>query len=185
MEDREIVALYWRRDEEAIAQTDRKYGPLCHALARNILTLREDAEECVADTYHHAWNAMPTQRPERLGVWLGRVVRNLAIDRYHQNRAQKRDCALTVLLSELEDCVPAPQSVERTVESAELGCIIDRWLGTLPPEDRTLFVERYWYGEAVKALAARAGAAPGTLTGRLYRLRRSLRRALEQEGITI
>ncbi len=185
MEDREIVALYWQRDERAIAETDAKYGAFCQSLALHLLGVREDAEECVSDTWREAWDSMPTQRPEKLRPWLGRVVRNLSISRWRREHAAKRYAGVTLMLDELEECVPAPNSPEREIEAAELGAVIDRWLGTLPEADRTLFVRRYWNGEPLNALAAEQGLAPKKLAGRMYRLRQSLKTALEQEGITL
>ena len=185
MEDERIIDLYWRRDEDAIAETDRKYGPFCHTLALNILSVREDAEECVSDTWYRAWTAIPPLRPEKLRLWLGRIVRNLAINLWHRNHARKRYDGMETMLDELEDCIPSPVTVERTVEDGELGEIISSWLDGLPPEDRTLFVRRYWYGEALNALAVEGGVDAGTLAGRMYRLRQALRAVLEREGIAL
>ena len=185
MEDRDIVVLYWQRSEDAIVQSQRKYGQLCRNLAENILTLPEDAEECVNDTWLHAWNAMPTQRPERLGAWLGRVVRNLALDRWRQSRAQKRYAGMEVLLSELEDCVSGPDTAESRAEAAEVGAAVSRWLDTLDAGDRWLFVRRYWYGEPLADLARGLELAPRVLAKRMYSLRQKLRRALEKEGIDV
>ena len=120
MEDNQIVGLYWQRSEDAIPETARKYGAYCLSLARNLSDTREDAEECVNDTYYEAWTSMPEERPDNLRAWLGRVVRNIAVDRFRKNRAQKRDGRLDVLLDELDECVPDPSSdPERAAESAE------------------------------------------------------------------
>jgi len=185
MEDREIVELYWQRDETAIAETDAKYGGFCRRIAENLLGIREDAEECVNDVYSEAWSSMPTERPERLRPWLGRVARNISIDRWRQNHAQKRYAGMESLLSELEECVPAPCSVERAVEAYDLGRVIDRWLLTLPDDDRSLFLRRYWNGERLKTLAAEQGVPAGRLAQRMLRLRRSLKSELEKEGIIL
>ena len=185
MEDREIVALYWRRDERAITETDRKYGGLCRAIAMNLLGVREDAEECVNDTWLQAWNSMPEQRPERLRAWLGRVVRNLSISRWRAAHRQKRYAGIELLLSELDECVPSPDDTQRTVELNELGTLIDGWLRTLSEEDRTLFLRRYWNGEQLAALAAERNTAPGSLAQRMHRLRAGLKTKLEQEGIVL
>ena len=107
MEDSEIITLYWNRDERAIAETSTKYGSFCQRIAQNILTVREDAEECVSDTYQQAWTSIPPLRPQRLRPWLGRVVRNLAINRWRRNHAQKRYAGLEALFSELEECIPS------------------------------------------------------------------------------
>ena len=185
MEDREIVALYWRRDERAITETDRKYGGLCRAIAMNLLGVREDAEECVNDTWLQAWNSMPEQRPERLRAWLGRVVRNLSISRWRAAHRQKRYAGIELLLSELDECVPSPDDTQRTVELNELSTLIDGWLRTLSEEDRALFLRRYWNGEQLAALAAERNAAPGSLAQRMHRLRAGLKTKLEQEGIVL
>lgn len=185
MEDRDIVALYWARDEDAIAESERKYGSLCHRIADNILSSREDAEECVSDTWHRAWSAMPEERPDSLKAFLGRIVRNLALDRFRRSHAQKRDCGIELLLSELEDCVPAPVTVERTAETHEITEWIARWLMGLSAEDRALFVRRYWYGESVGTMARERRARPNALTQRLRRLRLALRTELESKGVSL
>ena len=185
MEDAQIVSLYWARSEDAIRETDAKYGAFCRALAGNILGSREDAEECVNDTWHHAWNAMPEERPSLLRAWLGRVVRNLAIDRWRGSRAQKRYDGMELLLSELEDCVPARETVEERIEAAELGRVISAWLAALPEDDAALFVRRYWNGDALNALARERGVASAKLAQRMYRLRLSLKTTLEREEIAL
>ena len=183
MQDSDIVALYWQRDERAIAETDRKYGGLCRTIAMNLLGVREDAEECGNDTWLEAWNSMPEQRPERLQAWLGRVVRNLSISRWRRDHRQKRYAGLALLLSELDDCVPAPDDTEKAVETAELSAVVDAWLRTLSDEDQALFLRRYWNGEPLALLAKERRIPPGTLAQRMYRLRQRLRVKLEQEGI--
>ena len=185
MEDEKIIALYWSRDQRALGESQRKYGPFCLRLSENILASREDAEECVSDTWLRAWDTMPPQRPGSLRAYLSRICRNLSLDRWRAKRAQKRGEGLEVLLEELEDCVPASPSAEAAAESREITRCIDQWLGTLEKEDRTAFLRRYWYGQLVKELAKQAGCAPQKMAQRLYRLRQSLRRALEEEGITI
>jgi len=185
MEDSEIVDLYWHRDEAAIVETERKYGALCGRVARNILGGEEDAEECVNDALHQAWNAIPPQRPDRLGVWLGKVTRNLAMNLWNKNRAQKRYRGMTELLNELEDCVPAPDTVERELEEQELSTAIDSWLRSLGREDRTLFLRRYWYGVELQELAMERGVSANRLAQKMFRLRRSLKNKLEKEGFTV
>lgn len=185
MEDSEIVALYWARDEAAIEETQRKYGPLCRSLAKSILQADEDAEECVNDALHHAWNAIPPQRPDRLGAWLGKVTRNLALNLWDKNRAQKRYGGIEALLDELADCVPAPGGVERELEGQELSAAIDRWLRALPREDRVLFLRRYWYGAELRELAVERGVSPNRLAQKMLRLRRSLKNTLEKGGFSL
>ena len=186
MEDREIVALYWVRSEQAIAETEGKYGPFCRSLARNLLGNPEDAEECVSDTWLEAWNSMPEERPDFLRPWLGRVVRLNAIDRWRAAHRQKRFGGVEDLVLELEDCVPASSDdPQRALEAAELGEILRRWLDALEKEERRLFLRRYWNGEALNALAAEEGISPSALAQRMHRLRLKLKAFLEKEGITL
>ena len=185
MDDLAIVELYHRREERAIDETDKKYGGLCRGIALRLLGIREDAEECVNDTWYAAWDKMPPERPQSLGAFLGRITRNLSVSRWRQSRAQKRYSGMEVLLSELEDCVPAPGTVEQDLERRQLAQAIGTWLDTLGQEDRRLFIRRYWYGLAVKDLAAEAGERANTLAQRLSRLRKSLRAFLESEGVEL
>lgn len=183
MEDIQIVELYWQRNEQAIAETSNKYGAFCHSIAKNILSIEEDAEECVNDTYHRAWNAIPPQRPVKFRAWLGKIVRNVALDLWNKNHTHKRYSGLTAMLSELEDCIPAPKTVEREIEEKELTEIIDRWLRSIDRNDQILFVRRYWNGIALNELAKEQNVSPGKLAQRMYRLRISLKSVLEEEGV--
>ena len=185
MEDGEIVALYWARDEQAIAETDGKYGPFCRAMARNLLGSPEDAEECVSDTWLEAWNSMPQERPALLRPWLGRVLRMNAIDRWRASHRQKRFGGVETLVLELEDCVPSGPDPQRALEAAELGELLEGWLNGLSREDRRLFLRRYWNGEALNALAAEAQLPPALLAQRMRRLRLRLKNFLEKEGVTL
>lgn len=180
MEDEEIVRLYYARDERAIRLTERKYGSFCHRLAGSLLSAREDAEECVNDTWLAAWRAIPPARPRSLRAFLGRIVRNLSISRWRAGQTQKRNGGLEVLLSELEDCLPDPDTVEQAAERAELGRAVSRWLRTLTAEDGRLFIRRYWYGDGVKDLAAELGRTPNQISQRLLKLRRELKIVLEK-----
>lgn len=185
MEDQAIVQLYWDRDEEAIVQSDRKYGAFCLRLALNLLSLRQDAEECVNDTWHAAWNSIPPQRPMSLKAYLGRLTRNFSITRFRANHAQKRNAAMELMLSELSECIPDPETTESRMEYLELSSRIGYWLKTLPKEDRMLFVRRYWYGDPPKVLAQRYGITASQASQRLFRLRRDLKNLLEQEGVCL
>lgn len=185
MEDSEIIGLYFQRDEKAITETAAKYGAFCHTIALNILSIHEDAQECVNDAYWQAWNAIPPQKPDHLGAWLGRVIRNNAYNLWTKNHRQKRYAGMEELLNELEDCIPSPVSVEREVEEQELIEVINTWLATLTKRDRILFVRRYWNGEAVNALAKKAGISASAMAKKMYRLRQGLKAALEKEGYSL
>ncbi len=184
MEDQQIIECYFRRDETAITYTAEKYGAYCTRIAMNTLGIREDVEECINDTYHAAWNAIPPARPQSLRAFLGRITRNVAIRRFRANRARKRYNGMEVLLSELEECVPDRNTVESALDNKALGQQISRWLDTLEEADRMLFVRRYWYGDALKDLAPGWGMTPAKMAGRMHRLRSSLRQWLEgDEGL--
>lgn len=183
MEDSQIMDLYWNRNEYAIVETDRKYGVLCHSIAMNLLSVREDAEECVNDTWNEAWNLMPPQRPENLKAWLCKIVRNISINLWRKNHAKKRYNGITQMLDELEDCIPSSQDIEQEIEDAELGRCISAWLLSLPPEDRFLFVRRYWHGNGLNELAKEWNIPAARLTKKMYKLRLSLKATLEREDI--
>ncbi len=185
MEDSAIIELYFARNEDAIGETDRKHGPACRRLALNLLQVREDAEECVSDTYHAAWNAIPPQHPDSLRAFLLRITRNLSVARLRAARAQKRYAGPDILLSELEECLPAREDTESVFGRAELVRLLTAWLQGLAPDDRALFLRRYWYGEAVKDLARELGAGENQTAQRMRRLRRSLRAALEEGGFDL
>ena len=172
MEDIAIIDLYWARDEAALRESDRKYGAFCRAIARNILAVWEDAEECVNDTWLRAWNAMPPARPTPLRAFLGRITRNLSLDRFRSARAQKRGGGgMEYLLDELNECLPAPGS--------------SRFLGSQPPLQRQVFLRRYWFGDSVAAIARRFAMNEGTVKSSLHRTRERLRRMLEQEEVAV
>ena len=186
MEDGEIVALYWQRSEQAIAETQRKYGGYCYSIAKNILWSAEDSEETVSDTYIGAWNAMPPQRPSILSSFLGRITRNLSYDRCRRQNAEKRGGgSLPLALDELSECVPAPGRVEQALEARELAEAIDRFLRTLPERECSIFLRRYWYVDSVQDIAARYALRENTAKSILFRTREKLRRYLAGEGILV
>ena len=178
--DAEIVELYHARSEEAIAESDRKYGKACYRIAYNILYSHEDAEECVNDTWVAAWNTMPPKWPQSLCGYLGKLTRNISLNRLKSLRREKRDAALTVAFEELEDIIPAPDETE----SAVICGWLDEYLGTLPQLDRQLFVGRYWYNHSVKALARHYGMTANAATKRITRAREGLRDFLIERGYT-
>ena len=180
MEDREIIALYWRRDETAIAETDRKYGSYCRTIADNILQNRQDAEECVNDTWLKAWHSIPPQDPPSLKVYLGRLARHLSIDRLRTITRLKRNRELEVALDELADCA-LPEEEDVTALTAAL----DEFLDGLEPTDRKLFVGRYWHLYPVSKLAAAYGLTTNNTSVRLHRMREKLKVHLTERGFTV
>ena len=186
MEDEKIIELYWSRDELALRETDRKYGGYCRTIANNILHDLQDADECVSDTWLGAWNAMPPKRPSFLSAFLGRITRNLALDRWKATHADKRGGgALPAALDELSECVPSGVSVETELDGKELARAIDAFLRTLPERECTLFLRRYWFADSLRDAAARLGLSESNAKSILFRTREKLRKHLEKEGIAV
>lgn len=186
VQDHQIVQLYWDRAEDAIAQSEQKYGGYCYAIAQNLLGVREDSEECVSDTWLNAWQAMPPQRPARLAAFLGRITRNLALDRWRRTVAAKRGAGQTaLLLEELAECLPAPGGAEDWLDERELTALLDRFLAGLAPQTRLIFLRRYWYGCPVRQIAADCGLTESKVKMTLLRTREKLRTVLEKEGIPV
>lgn len=186
MEDQQIVDLYWRRDADAIGETASKYGGYCRTIAQNILSDRQDAEECLNDTWMGAWNAMPPHRPGRLRLFLAKITRSLACDRVRAQSARKRGGGVyTVALEELEECLPAVPGADRAVEDRELERMVDRFLHTLPERACSVFLRRYWYAESMEDIAGRYGMGVNTVKTSLFRTRRKLKAYLEKEGIAV
>lgn len=185
MDDSEIIGLFFKRDEAAISETAKKYGSFCHSIALNILSINVDADECVNDAYLQAWNSIPPQKPDKLGSWLGKVVRNIALDFWKKNHRKKRYAVMEQLLNELEDCIPSPVTVECEIEEHELTEFLNIWLESLSQNDRVLFMRRYWNGEKLSALARENGMSPANMAKRMYRLRQNLKLKLEKEGYSL
>ena len=185
MHDAEIVASFLARDEQAIKETESKYGAFIKALAKNVLKTPEDAEEIVNDTLLAAWQSIPPKTPKNLKTYLGRIARGKAISRYRTLAAQKRGAGEPEILTELNDCIPSPEGVESAAEANEVSAFINEWLDGLSKEDSALFVKRYWYGESVKELAEELGVSPVKLTQRLFALRKKLKAFLERRGVSI
>lgn len=183
MEDQKIIDLYWQRSEQAIAETDAKYGGYCYTIAYNILSNREDSEESVSDTYLSAWRAMPPRRPGILAAFLGKITRHISIDRWRRRNAEKRGGGEMVLaLEELESCLSDGVSTEDVLQKKELAVRINRFLDALPETERNVFLCRYWYVDPVKDIADTFGFSVGKVNSMLFRTREKLRRALEKEG---
>ena len=184
MEDSAIVDLYFLRSETAIVETDRKYGKYCFTIANNILANREDSEESVSDTYMAAWKSIPPRRPGVLATYLGKITRRIAIDRWRAKGAEKRGGGEVILaLEELEDCIAGNASPEEKVTKKEIGRCINRFLDSLPRQERNVFLLRYWYLHPVADIAERFGWTQSKAASMLHRLREKLRKQLIKEGL--
>ena len=186
MEDAKIVQLYLDRNEQAIPETADKYGNYCTAIAKNILGNREDAEECVNHTYLNTWNTIPPHKPKLLSTFLGKIVRNLAFNRYKYNTAEKRGGGVTaVILDELAECVSGSDDVEQAYEKKELIATINAFLGALSPIKRKIFVRRYWYADDISDIATRFDMSYSAVVMTLNRLRVKLREYLIERGYEV
>ena len=182
MEDAEIVALFWSRDDGAIPAAQARYGGRLLRLAEQLLHSPQDAEECINDTWLRAWAAIPPERPENLFAYLARVCRNLALDRLDRRNAGKR--AGEVLMGELEACVPVSLAGRDPGQEA-LGELLTAFLRELPEDQRRVFLRRYWFGDAIRDIACRYGWGESRVKVTLLRLRNRLRAYLEKEGISL
>ena len=183
MEDRDIVALYFARNEDAIKESSVKYGTYVTGISMSILQNALDAEECVNDTWLKAWNSIPPHDPPSLKVYLGRLVRHLSIDRLRTITRLKRNRELEVALDELADCALPEETPEADVTA--LTAALDEFLDGLEPTDRKLFVGRYWHLYPVSKLAAAYGLTTNNTSVRLHRLRERLRKHLTERGFPV
>lgn len=181
MEDKDIIALLWRRSEDAITALTEKFGLRLQRLAENILLNERDAQECVNDTYLAVWNTIPPQRPNPLSPYILRLCKNIAVSRLRSSTAQKRS-AYEVALDELGDAI-GTDTLEQAISARELGRAIDAFLDTLGPEDRVIFLRRHWYGDSVQQIARNLKRSESNVSVRLHRIRNKLKTYLAKEGL--
>ncbi len=184
MDDSRILELYMQRDEQAVELTKLKYGSSCLSLARSILSVPEDAEECLNDALLNAWNSIPPQRPRILGAFLHSLTRCAALKKWRAMHARKRGGGQTAMVyEELGECLSGGESVELHAEAVELAEIINSFLRSLPEDRRRVFVCRYWYCDSIEAIAARFGFSSGKVKSMLFRTRSKLADLLKKEGV--
>ena len=186
MEDNAIIALYFARDEAAIQETQSKYGRYLTKIARNILAREQDVEESLNDTYLKTWNSIPPNRPERLQLYLGKITRELSIDIYRKNHAEKRGGSeYAVSLDEMNDCIAGASSIEDEVGAKELGGLISRYLKTLSEEKRDVFICRYYHCDPVADICKNFNMTESKVKNMLLRIRAGLKDYLEAEGYAV
>ncbi len=184
MEDKQIVGLYLNRSDQAIAETERKYGAYCRSIARNLLGDERDADECVSDAWLGTWNSIPPQKPDSLAAYVGKLTRRKAIDRLRVKQSVKRGGgAVTLALEELDECIPVDGAVEDTVLRRELGEVIRLFVGALGTAERNVFLLRYWYMCSLTEIANQLGFSEAKVKSMLFRTRKKLRTYLEKEAI--
>lgn len=185
MDDNEIIGLYFARSEEAIARTEEKYGSFCRGVARNILGSPEDAEECADDAYLALWNSIPPQRPEHFKAYLGKIARNIALNRYERDHAAKRGAPAELVLDEIAELVADPCSENTDVDEGRISAEIDRFLTSLPTQERVIFVRRYFYLCPIRTIAADMALGESKVKMTLFRTRKKLRSHLEKNGVSL
>jgi len=185
-DDSELISLYEKRSENAIVATAVKYGNYCNKIAMNILVNKSDAEECLNDTYLSVWNSIPPQKPSVFCAFIGRITRNIALNRYKAMRTGKRGGGtLPLILDELTDCVSSAADVEDEFDAGQTGECITEFLHELPFEQRSVFVRRYFYSDSIADVASRFNISESKVKSMLMRLRNKLKIHLEKEGVFI
>ena len=183
MEDKNIIELYWTRDQAAIKESDEKYGRYCYAIAHRILSSHEDSQECVNDTWYNAWQAIPPEKPRKLQLFFGRITRNLALDRYDYNNAQKRNARLETAMDEYWECIPDTQALPE--DETILKDIVNRFLGSLDGKSRIIFLRRYYYVMPAREIARSMGLSESNVNVILHRTRNRFKEYLQKEGISV
>lgn len=185
LDDGKIIELFYERSEQAIIELSEKYGKVCSKVAFNVLNIKQDAEECVNDAYLGAWNTIPPQKPNPLLSYICRIVRNLAIKKYHSNTAAKRNSIYDAALDELENCFPSSNSVEDEFDAIETARIIDEFLEELSAENRIMFVRRYWHSDSIDDLSRLFKTSNHNISVRLSRTREKLKKHLIKRGVSL
>ena len=186
MEDNEIIALYLRRDEDAIRKTAEKYGGRLYFLAHKIVRDRQTAEECENDTYLQAWNSIPPHEPKSyFYAFLARILRHIALNCCRDRSRLKRSAFLCELSDELEQCIPAPDDLSCRMEDLALRDAINGFLSTLNDKKRNIFLRRYWYLDSIADIAGRFSLSESSVKTTLFRCRNALRAYLEKEGCVL
>ena len=186
MEDSKIIELYIKRSENAIKETDIKYGNYCKTIANNIVCDLSDAEECVNDTYLKTWNTIPPTIPEWFKAYIGKISRNLALCKYRDKNRKKRGGGnIELVFEELEDCIPEASNVEVIMENKRILSVVNDFLDSLPEESRNIFVNRYWCTYSISELSTYYAMSESKIKSLLFRLRGKLKEKLKEEEIYI
>jgi RNA polymerase sigma factor (sigma-70 family) len=184
MDDHEIIMLYLERSEMAIYETANKYSKYCKYISFNILHNNEDVEECINETYLRLWNTIPPNYPNNLLTFLGKIVRNLSLNKFKQYVAKKRgEGSIELLLSELDECIPSKNNVEKAMEEIHLVKVLNNFLFKLPKIKRVIFVRRYWYISSINEISKQYNMSESKVKSMLFRIRNQLKNYLEEEGL--
>ncbi len=183
MEDKEIIELYWTRDEQALLETEQKYGHSLFSISRNIVGIKEDAEECVNDTYQQTWENIPPTKPVYFFSYLAKIVRHISFDKLDYWKASKRSAEVTYLSEELENCIPADMGADVKMESREIAKLLNQFLSEQKLIYKQIFVYRYFYADSVSEIAGELNLSESKVKSVLFRMRKVLREHLEKGGI--
>lgn len=183
MEDQLIIQEFYERSERAIRDLSEKYGNLCQAIANRILGNEQDAEECVNDALFAAWNTIPPKHPDPLSAYICQITRNISLNKYHANTAQKRNHYYDLVLDELEESVAGNASVEDEILAKELEHVINNFLSELKPSDRIIFIKRYWFLEPITEVAHSLGKSENYVSVHMHRIRKRLKNYLKTRGV--
>ena len=173
MDDEKIVALFYERDEQALLQTQKKYNTYCLAIAQRIVGSHEDAEECVNDAYHRAWETIPPEKPQLLSSYIGLLTRRISLNKARANRAAKRGGGeLLLILDELQECIP--DAAGEQVDDFVVRDALNAFLAMLPPKTRVVFMRRYWHAQSAAEIAKDCGMSVSAVNTLLHRTRKQL-----------
>lgn len=185
MDDSMIIELYWNRNENAIEETDKKYGNYCFTIANNILNSKEDSDECVNDTWLRTWNVIPPKKPDRFKIFLAKITRNLSFDKYKSKHAAKRSGEMLYILDELSECISDRNTTDDEVDMKLLSESINSFLKANSERDRAVFLKRYFYAMPVAEIADKMNITANNASAILSRLRNKLREHLTKEGFEV
>ena len=183
MDDWLIIKMFFERSEQAINSLSLKYGNLCKSISYNILSNKEDAEECVNDVYLAVWNTIPPQRPDSLSAYISKITRNISLKKYRRNTADKRNNRYDISLDELCECIGDCNDAQRVVEAEELAQYINNFLGNINKNDRIIFMQRYWFNMDVSQISSGMNKSKNYINVHLFRTREKLRKYLTEEGL--
>lgn len=184
MDDLKIIELYFKRNEQAIKETDTKYGKLCRSIAYNILNNSEDSEECVNDTYVGIWNAIPPARPNNLMAFICKIARNLSLRRLEFMKREKRSADMLVSLEELEAVLP-DEKCAVDMSDDDIGKLISSFLRSQKEESRNVFIRKYYFFDSITEIAKRYSFTESKVKNMLFYTRNKLKDYLIKEGVEI
>ena len=183
MEDTKIIELYFQRNEQAIKETEQKYGRLCHSISYNILQNAEDTEECVNDTFSALWNAIPPSKPENFMAFVCKIVRNISLKRLEFLSREKRSAKMLVSFEELSLILPDEKCLG--ISDGELGVLINKFLKTQKEDTRNVFIRRYFFFDSIEDIAKRYSFTNSKVKNMLLNTRKKLKEFLIKEGFQL